>query len=141
MGEKTNQDGLVPDFDIVLWGYDRQQVRQCLDDMTARLEEALSQRDAVELLQAELCEARLEIEQLRLAAEENPTAADRLSKIMMTAEELRTRAARDAEAIRAGTAEDRPVAPDVHPMLAKDAPVAADDRRVATGLQPVSAGD
>jgi cell division septum initiation protein DivIVA len=102
MADRSKQDNLLPDFEVVLWGYDRQQVRQCLDDMTARLEEALSQRDAVELLQAQLCEARLEIEQLRLAAEENPTAADRLSKIMMTAEELRNQAARDAEAIRAG---------------------------------------
>jgi cell division septum initiation protein DivIVA len=115
MGERNKQDSLVPDFDVVLWGYDRQQVRQCLDDMTARLEEALSQRDAVELLQAELCEARLEIEQLQREAEENPTAANRLSKIMMTAEELRNQAAQEAEAIRA--------------------------KAGAGKLQPVSAGD
>jgi cell division septum initiation protein DivIVA len=125
MGEKNNQDGLVPDFDVVLWGYDRQQVRQCLDDMTVRLEQALSQRDAVDLLQAELCEARLEIERLRQAADESPTAAARLSKIMMTAEELRERAAQDAEAIRAraGAGVDHSAPTGVHPMLAKDSAV------------------
>jgi cell division septum initiation protein DivIVA len=101
MGDRNKQDSLVPEFDIVLWGYDRQQVQQCLDDMTTRLDDALSQRDSVELLQAQLCEARLEIDQLRLAAEENPNAAARLSKIMMTAEELRDRAAREAAATRA----------------------------------------
>jgi cell division septum initiation protein DivIVA len=111
MGDRNKQDSLVPDFDIVLWGYDRQQVRLCLDDMTARLEELLSQRDAVELLQAQLCEARVEIEQLRQAAEENPTAADRLSKIMMRAEELHNQAVREAEVIRSrgGGAELQPV--------------------------------
>jgi cell division septum initiation protein DivIVA len=102
MGDRSKQDGLVPDFDVVLWGYDRQQVQQCLDDMTVRLEEALSQRDAFEVLQSQLSEARLELDQLRLAAEEKPSWSDRLSKIMMTAEALHERAKQDADAARTG---------------------------------------
>lgn len=132
MGERSKRKGLVPDFDIVLWGFDRHQVRQCLDDMTTRLEEALSQRDAVEMLQTELCEARVEIARLRRAAEDNPTAAARLSKIMMTAEELRDRAARAAGASREQVG-DR-VATSVRTATSADRP--------ATGaLQPVSAGE
>lgn len=110
MGERKNHGGRgraqvaghVPDFDIVLWGYDREQVHRCLDDMMARLEEAFSQRDSVEVLQSQLCEARVEIEQLRRAAEEQPSAEGRLSKIMSVAEQLRCQAEQDAEAIRAG---------------------------------------
>jgi hypothetical protein len=104
MGERNKQDGIVPDFDIVLWGYDKRQVQQCLDDMTIRLEDALSKLDSVDVLQEQLSEARLELDQMRLAAEENPSWSDRLSKIMMTAEALRERAEQDARAIRAGGA-------------------------------------
>lgn len=112
MGDRSKQDGIVPDFDVVLWGYDRQQVQQCLDDMTIRLEDALGKLDAVETLQSQLAEARLELDQLRLAAEEHPSWSDRLSKIMMTAEALRERAKQDAEAARAraGDRDRQPVA-------------------------------
>jgi hypothetical protein len=112
MDERSRRYDLLPDFDIVLWGYDRQQVRQCLNDMATRLGEALGELGAVEPLQAELCEARVEVERLRRAAEQDPDTADRLSKIMATAEELRDRAARDAAAIRAqvGATGDRHVA-------------------------------
>jgi cell division septum initiation protein DivIVA len=109
MGERKHQGGKgkqqaagnLPDFDIVLWGYDRDQVHRCLDDMTVRLEEALGQRDSVEVLQSQLCEAQLEIEQLRQAAEDEPSLVGRISKIMSVAEELRCQAEQDAEAIRA----------------------------------------
>lgn len=97
---RKRHDGIVPDFDVVLWGYDRQQVQQCLDEMTLRLEDALSKLDSVEVLQSQLSEARLEADQLRLAAEENPSGSHRLSKIMMTAEALRERAEREAKAVR-----------------------------------------
>lgn len=102
MGERNKHDGIVPDFDVVLWGYDRRQVKRCLDDMTLRLEDALSKLDSVEVLQEQLSEARLELDQMRLAAEEHPSWSDRLSKIMMTAEALREQAEQEAEAIRAG---------------------------------------
>jgi cell division septum initiation protein DivIVA len=101
MGDRKKHDGIVPDFDVVLWGYDRQQVQRCLDDMTLRLEEALSKLDSVDVLQEQLSEARLEVDQMRLAAEENPSWSDQLSKIMMTAEALRERAEQEARAIRA----------------------------------------
>jgi hypothetical protein len=102
MGDRSKQDGIVPDFDVVLWGYDRQQVQRCLDDMTIRLERAFSQLDSVKVLQSQLAQARLELDQMRLAAEENPSWSDRLSKIMMTAEALRVRAEQDAGAVHAG---------------------------------------
>ncbi|HEY8471500.1 MAG TPA: hypothetical protein VIL37_02560 [Natronosporangium sp.] len=96
MGDrKKKQDGVVPDFDVVLWGYDRRQVQRCLDEMTLRLEDALSKLDSVEVLQQQLSEARLELDQLRLAAEERPTWSHQLSKIMQKAEELRARAERE----------------------------------------------
>jgi cell division septum initiation protein DivIVA len=102
-GKRGDDEGrsIVPDFDIVLWGYDRRQVERCLDDLSMRLEEALSQLDAVEVLQSQLCEAHVEIDQLRRNAEEHPSWVDRISKIMMTAEALRSRATQEAEAIRA----------------------------------------
>lgn len=93
---------LVPDFEIVLWGYHREQVERCLEDMTARLEEALCRLDGVELLQAQLCEAQIEVDLLRRAAEERPSVANRLAALLKSAEELREHARRDAEAIRSG---------------------------------------
>jgi cell division septum initiation protein DivIVA len=104
---KAQVAGHVPDFDIVLWGYDREQVRRCLDDMTVRLEEALGRLDSVEVLQSELCDAQVEIEQLRQAAEEEPSLAGQISKIMSVAEQLRCQAEQDAEAIRAGARGNR----------------------------------
>lgn len=97
---KGEAAGNLPEFDVVLWGYDREQVHRCLDDMTVRLEEALRARDSVEVLQADLCEAQVEIEQLRQAAEDQPSAAGRLSKIMSVAEQLRCQAEQEAETIR-----------------------------------------
>lgn len=109
---KGEGNGSVPDFDIVLWGYDREQVRRCLDDMTARLEVALSQLDSMEVLQSELCDAQVEIEQLRQAADEQPSLAGRISKLMSVAEQLRSQAERDADTIRAtARAEGRGEAP------------------------------
>jgi hypothetical protein len=102
MGARKKQDGIVPDFDVVLWGYDRRQVQRCLDDMTLRLEDALRKLDAVNVLQAQLFAARLELDEMRRAAEEHPTWSGRLSKIMKTAEALRERAEREAAAIHAG---------------------------------------
>jgi hypothetical protein len=99
------QDGkprFVPDFEIALWGYHRRQVDRCLADLTVRLELAHRQLDAVDLLQAQLCEAHLEIDQLRRAAEDRPSVANQLSLIMKTAEGLYEQAQREAEAVRAG---------------------------------------
>ncbi|MGH3680303.1 MAG: hypothetical protein ACRDT2_08640 [Natronosporangium sp.] len=102
MGDHNGKQGNIPDFEIVLWGYDRGQVERCLDDLSARLEEAFCRLDSVEVLQAELCEAQLEVDQLRRCAEERPSVANRLAKLLQTAEELHTRARQDAAAIRAG---------------------------------------
>lgn len=102
MNDRNGKPTMIPDFEVVLWGYDRGQVERCLVDMTGRLEQALSQLDAVEVLQGQLCETQLEVDQLRLAAEERPSLANRLAEIMKTAEELHLRARQDAEAIRAG---------------------------------------
>lgn len=102
MEDRSKQDAIVPDFDVVLWGYDRAQVQRCLDDMTIRLEDALSKLDSVEVLQSQLSEVRVELDQMRMYAEENPSWSDRLSKVMKTAEALREKATQDAEAVRAG---------------------------------------
>lgn len=102
MNDRDRKPGTTPHFEIVLWGYHRGQVERCLVDMTARLEEALGQVVAVELLQAQLCEAQLELDQLRQAAQERPSLANQLSAILEAAEELHDRARREAEAIRAG---------------------------------------
>ncbi|MPZ25029.1 MAG: hypothetical protein GEV12_00890 [Micromonosporaceae bacterium] len=102
MGDRNGKQGNVPDFEIVLWGYDRGQVERCLDDLTARLEEALCQLDSVEVLQTQLCDAQLEVDQLRRCAEERPSLANRLARLLQTAEELHARAQQDAAAIRAG---------------------------------------
>jgi chromosome segregation ATPase len=92
----------LPDFDLALRGYHRRQVERCVHDLSARLEAALSQLDAVEVLQAKLSEAEVEIEQLRheLASRDaaDPPYAARLAKIMEEAERLR---------VKAGTAERR----------------------------------
>jgi hypothetical protein len=92
----------LPDFDLALRGYHRRQVERCVHDLSARLEAALSQLDAVEVLQAKLCEAEVEIEHLRqeIAARDagDPPYAARLAKIMEEAERLR---------VKAGTAERR----------------------------------
>lgn len=107
MGDRKKQQAqpaarpeFLPEFDVALWGYDRQQVDQCLADMTTRLEEAFRQLDSVETLQTQLCEAHVEIGQLRMAVEERPGAAERLSKVMFAAEVLRRQAAEEADAIR-----------------------------------------
>lgn len=102
MSDRNGKSDLVPDFEIVLWGYDRQQVERCLEDMTARLEEALCQLDGKEQLQAQLCDTQIEVDQLRQAAEERPSVANRLAALLKSAEELREQARRDAEAIRSG---------------------------------------
>lgn len=102
MRKRNKSDAIVPDFNLVLLGYDRRQVKRCLEDMTLRLEDALSRLDAVGVLQEQLFEARLELDQMRLMAEESPSWSDRLTKIMMAAEALREQAERDASAIRAG---------------------------------------
>lgn len=96
------RDSTIPDFEIVLWGYDRGQVERSLDDLSQRLEEALCRLDSVEVLQAQLCEAQQEVDQLRRCAEERPSVANRLAKLLQTAEELHARARQDAAAIRAG---------------------------------------
>jgi len=101
-GKREEKPAHLPDFEIALWGYHRRQVDECLTDLTVRLELAHRQLDAVDLLQAQLCEAHLEIDQLRQAAEERPSVANRLSLIMKTAEGLYERAQREAEAVRAG---------------------------------------
>lgn len=102
MGDHDGKRRLVPDFEIALWGYDRGQVERCLADMVDRLEVALAQLDALEQLQAQLCEAHLEIDQLRSAAEQRPSVANRISSLMMIAEELYEQARREAEAVRTG---------------------------------------
>jgi hypothetical protein len=102
MSDRDPPPGTTPDFEVVLWGYHRGQVQRCLADMAVRLEEALGQAVAVELLQAQLCEAQLEVDQLRRAAEERPSVANQVAAILEAAQELHDRAQREAEAIRAG---------------------------------------
>jgi len=112
MGSHDGKRRQVPDFEIALLGYDRRQVERCLADMADRLEVALAKLDSLELLQAQLCEAYLEIDQLRLAAEERPSVANRISKLMMTAEDLYARARQEAEAVRAAAHEGTPAGAD-----------------------------
>jgi hypothetical protein len=102
MGSHKPKDAQIPDFEVTLLGYDRGQVERCLTDLTARLEEALSRAESVPALHALLCDAHLEIDQLRLAAEERPSVANQLSMIMKVAEELHEQARREVAAVRAG---------------------------------------
>jgi cell division septum initiation protein DivIVA len=110
-GGKGNggKGGKGSDFDIALRGYDRRQVDRCLDQLTSQLDEAVSQLETVEVLQAQLCQAQVEIEQLRHYARDNVPWSERLGTIMAAAEQLWRRAAQDADAIRAhgGVADQR----------------------------------
>lgn len=97
-----DRDGdTTSEFDLALWGYDRNQVDRCLEDLTARLEEALSQLTLVEALQVQLGQARLELDQLRQRQVADPVWNERLATIMAAAEQLWDQATRDADAIRA----------------------------------------
>lgn len=102
MGGHRKGKGKEPGFDIALWGYDRRQVDRCLDDLTAQLEEVVSQLHAVDALQAQLVQANAEIGELRLAAEAQPPFSERLSGIMAAAEQLWRRAAEAGEGEHAG---------------------------------------
>lgn len=88
----------VPEFDVVLWGYDREQVDQCLRDLIERLEVAVGQLGLVETLQAQLCEAQLEIDRLHRRQPQDPSWAPQLASIMAAAEQLRAQAAKEAHA-------------------------------------------
>lgn len=92
---------VVPEFDVVLWGYDRGQVHRCLEDLTARLEAALSGLDSVEMLRTQLCQTQTELDQLRLSIDREPSWSHRLAEIMEEAEQLRARAEQDADEVRA----------------------------------------
>lgn len=87
---------VVPQFDIALWGYDREQVEECLMDLAGRLEDALVRLDAAELLHAQLTDAQKELAHLRRNREE-PTWSVQLAEIMKTAEGLRRRAGQHAD--------------------------------------------
>lgn len=89
-----------PQFDVTVWGYDRQQVDQTLQDLAARLADADRQLQSVRQLRAQLAQAQWEIERLRERAEHPPGWSHRLAEIMATAEQLRDQATRDAEEIR-----------------------------------------
>lgn len=101
----------LPEFDLAVLGYDRRQVKRCLRDLTARLDEALRQLDANLVLRQQLAEARRELEYLRRKPPAPPIGADdpgwseRIGRILAAAEEeaiaMRAEAERDAEQIRA----------------------------------------
>jgi len=93
-----------PAFDLAVLGYDRRQVDRCLAELSEELAEANRQLDMVAALYAELCQARLENDRLRRQVGHDPAWADKLSTIMAAAEQLWSRAARDADAIRARSA-------------------------------------
>ncbi|QSB13171.1 hypothetical protein JQS43_16200 [Natronosporangium hydrolyticum] len=99
---------IVPDFDVSLWGYDRHQVERCLHDLTRRLDDALTRLDSVGVLQRELCDAQIELDQLRQQMAREPHWSYRLTEIMHTAEQLREAAER-AEYPREG---EQPAADD-----------------------------
>lgn len=98
----------LQNFEVALLGYDRQQVEQYLEDVTARLREALYGLDAKALLHQQLYEACCEVDRLqgrgRTPTEDLPWP-DRISQILEIAEEhaaaLRSEAKREAEQIRA----------------------------------------
>lgn len=100
MSDRDDGNRYIPDFDVTLWGYDRGQVERCLEDLVGRLEQALVQLDAVDVLHSQLCDAHVEIDQLRFSTEariEDETSwGGRLSEIMAAAEELRARAEQEA---------------------------------------------
>lgn len=88
----SRNGSILPDFEVALWGYHRQQVERCLADLTARLEDALSRGDSVPLLQQELCQTRVELDQLRKLMQREPHWSYRLAQIMKKAEQLRQEA-------------------------------------------------
>lgn len=112
MSDRAERPDLVPDFEIVLWGYDRREVDRCLVDMTARLEEALCRLDSMEMLAAQLTEAQLEIDQLRRSAEQRPSVANRISLILKSAEELHDQARQRAATVRTGLPAGPPAGPE-----------------------------
>jgi hypothetical protein len=91
----------VPEFDMALWGYDREQVEDCLADLATRLADAERKLSSVELLQAQLYEAQVELDQQRRGGKgQPPSFSEQLAKIMEAAEELRGQAEREAAAAR-----------------------------------------
>lgn len=105
MGDQTADGGgygaasMIPQFDIALWGYDREQVEECLTDLAVRLDEALGRLTSVELLQAQLYQTQEELDRLRRNSDE-PSWSVQLANIMEAAEQLRGEAEREAEAAR-----------------------------------------
>lgn len=104
VGKKKPGDDVVPDFEIVLWGYDPGQVDRCLREMSVRLDEALSRLESVNLLHEQLTRARLELDQLRVAAARRPSFTNRLAAVMEHAERLRSQAERAAQGAGSGHA-------------------------------------
>lgn len=98
-------------FDLALLGYDRRQVRRCLRDLTARLDEALRQLDAALIVRQQLAQAQQELEYLRKNPPPrpwqlpDPNWSERIGRILAAAEEeaaaMRAEAEREAEQIRA----------------------------------------
>lgn len=109
--KRKRGDTVIPDFDVSLWGYDRQQVERCLLDLTRRLDDALTRLDSIAVLQRQLCDTQIELDQLRLQMEREPHWSYRLAEIMHTAEQLREAAEQDelasADEPLAGTDEQR----------------------------------
>lgn len=97
MRNRVIQRDAIPDFDVVLWGYDPAQVDRCVRDLTDRLEQAFARLDSVNVLHEQLCEARLELDQLRLSVTRRPSFANRLGAVMERAEQLRIRAEQAAQ--------------------------------------------
>lgn len=97
-------------FDLALLGYDRRQVRRCLRDLTARLDEALRQLDAALIVRQQLAQAQQELEYLRKNPPPrpwqlpDPNWSERIGRILAAAEEeaaaMRAEAEREAEQIR-----------------------------------------
>jgi hypothetical protein len=105
MGNQSSVNDGMPEFDIALWGYEREQVDHCLRDLTGRLEDALGRLDSVEVLHQQLCEARVELDQLQRSMEEQPHWSYQVAELLQTAEALRSEAEAAAAGGRAGRAD------------------------------------
>lgn len=92
----------LEDFALEFWGYNRQQVAEALQNLTARLAAVTRQLETVAQLRVELREARQEVERLREQVAHPPEWPGRLVSLMEEAERLREQAEQDARAIRAG---------------------------------------
>lgn len=89
-GQREPGPALAEVFEVVLWGYDRDQVRDCLLDLEERLTVLYAEQRRAERLDAELAHCRREVADLRARLSGVPVVhqvGTEVAEILQTAEQ------------------------------------------------------